>query len=205
MGKVFSVIQRKVNRFNIESRAQKIISKEKQTPAPKHQSTLKEFEKIKQELSELPKAELEKDVALDTKLKEVYVVSTDGHVEKPGSESLRPLPQERRAVEAPEFGFLEPSIVPRGRCTLQQALRFISDHQEDPVRWRHDVIAQEYKLQLETVEKILLHYRMFQVYIPKDKNEKKESMFVLPRINKKQLAADPEVKLKRPESSIEDK
>lgn len=46
MGKVLSVIQRKANRFNIESRAHKLISKDKPTPAPKHPSTIQELENI---------------------------------------------------------------------------------------------------------------------------------------------------------------
>lgn len=47
MGKVLSVIQRQVNRFNVENRAHRVISKEKPIPAPKYQSTIKELEAIK--------------------------------------------------------------------------------------------------------------------------------------------------------------
>mgnify|MGYP000412676406 CR=1 FL=1 len=47
MGKVFSVIQRKANRFNVENRAQRVISKEKPLPAPTHPATLQEIEAIK--------------------------------------------------------------------------------------------------------------------------------------------------------------
>lgn len=47
MGKVLSVIQRKVNRFNVENRAHRVISKDKPTPAPKYPSTIKELETIK--------------------------------------------------------------------------------------------------------------------------------------------------------------
>lgn len=47
MGKVLSVIQRKVYRFNAENRAHRIISKDKPTPAPRYPSTIKELETIK--------------------------------------------------------------------------------------------------------------------------------------------------------------
>jgi NADH dehydrogenase [ubiquinone] 1 alpha subcomplex assembly factor 4 len=47
MGKVLSVIKRKVNRFNVENRAHRVISKDKPTPAPKYPSTIQELETIK--------------------------------------------------------------------------------------------------------------------------------------------------------------
>jgi len=47
MGKVLSVIQRQVNRFNIENRAHRVISKDKPIPAPKYPSTIQELETIK--------------------------------------------------------------------------------------------------------------------------------------------------------------
>ncbi|KAJ8894684.1 hypothetical protein PR048_007349 [Dryococelus australis] len=140
---------RKMNRFNVENRAQKVITRTKPKPAPKHKSTLKEFEKMKQELSNLPEAVFERDSVLHNKLKEVYVLSADPNTQETGSSRL--LPQERRAVEVAEFGFAEPSVIPRGRCSLQQALKFICDHQEDPVRFKPEVIAHEYKLQPATV------------------------------------------------------
>jgi NADH dehydrogenase [ubiquinone] 1 alpha subcomplex assembly factor 4 len=47
MGKILSVIQRKVNRFNVENRAHRVISKDKPTAAPKHASTIQELEIMK--------------------------------------------------------------------------------------------------------------------------------------------------------------
>jgi len=47
MGKVFSVVRRKANRFNVENRAHRVISKEKPTPAPKHLSAIQELETMK--------------------------------------------------------------------------------------------------------------------------------------------------------------
>ena len=46
MGKVYSVISRQVQRFNVENRAHRIISQNKPAPAPKYPATLEELERI---------------------------------------------------------------------------------------------------------------------------------------------------------------
>lgn len=56
--------------------------------------------------------------------------------------------------------------VPRGKCTLRQAIKFISEHQQKPDEFTAETIANEYKLKQETVSEILEHFRMFAVHIP---------------------------------------
>lgn len=46
MGKVMSLVVRKVNRFNVENRAHKIISQDKPVPAPKYESNVQELERV---------------------------------------------------------------------------------------------------------------------------------------------------------------
>lgn len=46
MGKVMSVVAAKAQRFNVENRAQKIISQAKPTPAPRFESNLKDLERV---------------------------------------------------------------------------------------------------------------------------------------------------------------
>lgn len=46
MGKVFSMLTRPVRNFNVESRAHKIINKEKPIAAPLHKSNLEEAERL---------------------------------------------------------------------------------------------------------------------------------------------------------------
>lgn len=46
MGKVLSIALRKAQRFNVENRAQRVISQPKPKPAPKYESNLKDLEKI---------------------------------------------------------------------------------------------------------------------------------------------------------------
>lgn len=47
MGKVLSVVVSKVHqRFNVENRAQKIISQDKPIAAPKYESNIKDLERV---------------------------------------------------------------------------------------------------------------------------------------------------------------
>lgn len=46
MGKVMSYAAGKVQRFNVENRAQKVISQAKPTPAPRFESNLKDLERV---------------------------------------------------------------------------------------------------------------------------------------------------------------
>lgn len=46
MGKVFSMLTRPIRNFNVESRAHKIISKEKPNAAPLHKSNLEEAQRL---------------------------------------------------------------------------------------------------------------------------------------------------------------
>lgn len=46
MGKVVSVLSRPIKNFNVESRAHKVISKEKPLPAPLHKASKKELENL---------------------------------------------------------------------------------------------------------------------------------------------------------------
>jgi Uncharacterised protein family (UPF0240). len=58
----------------------------------------------------------------------------------------RPLPQDRKQLEVYEFGVKEPRMITQGRFTLKQAIKFISDHQTDPVTWSAAAIAKEFKI-----------------------------------------------------------
>lgn len=61
-----------------------------------------------------------------------------------------------------------------GKCTLRQAVKFISDHQQNPSEWTAERIANDFKLQHQTVEQILLHFRMFEIHIPKTQGNTKQ-------------------------------
>ncbi|KAF4520446.1 hypothetical protein B566_EDAN004018 [Ephemera danica] len=171
MGKVLSVIPRRVQRFNIENRAHKVISKDKPTPAPKHPGTTEYLENFAKEHPEIMEEGLRKDSVLDERLKQIYLVSHDLKKEEQ-SQPNRPLPLDRHTAESPEYGFIEPDVVPRGRVTLRSAIKFIQDHQADPKTWTVDKIADAHLLSKQSVENILQHFHTFEVYIPPTKGGK---------------------------------
>lgn len=97
MGKVMSVAAGKIQRFNVENRAQKVISQAKPTPAPRFESNLKDLERVlKGEKNRWKHCEIaadkhfafvdhpeiieqagKKDAGLDDRLKSVFVTSSD--------------------------------------------------------------------------------------------------------------------------------
>lgn len=46
MGKVMSIASRKVQRFNVENRAHKILEREKPIAAPKYESNIRDYQKV---------------------------------------------------------------------------------------------------------------------------------------------------------------
>lgn len=46
--KIFGVLSRQVNRFNVENRAHRVLERDKPVPAPKYESNLKDLEYARQ-------------------------------------------------------------------------------------------------------------------------------------------------------------
>ncbi|XP_067002784.1 protein NDUFAF4 homolog [Anabrus simplex] len=188
MGKVLSVLQRKANRFNVENRAHKVISREKPTPAPLHPSSKRELDKIERDHPNYLQDLQTKDLKLDERLKDVYVKSQDPLIANPlQSSEDRPLPLNRQPFQEPEFGFIEPTTIPRGRFTLRQAMKFITDYQGDPKVWSAAAIAKDYHLDKDALGKILHYYKTFEVYIPELKDRKGQPLFAQPTEPREQL------------------
>uniref|UniRef100_A0A1Q3FAD1 Protein NDUFAF4 homolog n=1 Tax=Culex tarsalis TaxID=7177 RepID=A0A1Q3FAD1_CULTA len=172
MGVVLSRVSRQVNKFNVENRAQKVISQPKPKPAPKFESNLKDLERVLQEHPELVSKQNKKDEFLDDNLKQVYVTST--RTEPTRQKPLEyALPLDRSAVDDFEYGHLEPQKVSKGRCTLRQAMEFISNHQTDPSQWTSGVISKRYDLKESLVNDILKHFKPFELHLPANKNKNK--------------------------------
>lgn len=112
-------------------------------------------------VSELSK----KDSVLDDRLKQVYVTSSK--IENPMIESDKSkLPQDRKQVEVFEYGFLEPDPkkLARGKCTLRQAIQFISDHQTNPEEWTATKIANDFKMKEDLVGELFSYSLYFWKY-----------------------------------------
>ncbi|XP_053951471.1 protein NDUFAF4 homolog [Anastrepha ludens] len=173
MGKVMSMVARKVNRFNVENRAHRILERDKPVPAPKYESNIQDMQRALELDPKLVEKLNMKNQALDDRLKSVYVTSEDKFIDYAAqrTDSSKSLPLSRKTPQDFEYGHREPATVRPGRCTLRQAMQFITDHQSDPDLWTKERIASDYKLKQEVVENILHYFKSFNVYIP-DRGQK---------------------------------
>ncbi|KAL9898575.1 NADH dehydrogenase [ubiquinone] 1 alpha subcomplex assembly factor 4 [Glossina fuscipes fuscipes] len=189
MGQVASFVVRKINRFNVESRAHRVLERDKPTPAPKYESNLRDMERT----MELDPTFLEKlnkkDLELDQRLKNVYVTSKDSYdINKSKAEKdIQSLPTDRSTPEDFQYGYQEPKKVTVGRCTLKQALEFITNHQSDPEKWTAQKIADDYKMKPKLIEHILHHFKTYNIYVP-DQNSKET---ILTQAKRKLLTDSP--------------
>uniref|UniRef100_A0A1A9WW74 Protein NDUFAF4 homolog n=1 Tax=Glossina brevipalpis TaxID=37001 RepID=A0A1A9WW74_9MUSC len=172
MGQVASFMVRKMNRFNVENRAQRVLEKDKPTPAPKYESNLRDMERtMKLDPTFLEKLNT-KDIELDQRLKNVYVTSKDSYdvSQLKAEKDRKDLPTDRSTPEDFEYGYQEPKRITVGRCTLRQALEFLTYHQDDPETWTAQKIADDYKMKAKLVEQILYHFKTHRVFIPDEKS-----------------------------------
>lgn len=101
-----------------------------------------------------------KNIKLDERLKDVYVTSNDPipspqlHSENKSDE--KPLPV-KRTSDYFELGFKESKNIPPGRVSLMQAMKFISDHGNNPREWTVDKIADDNKLKRDVAGMIQLN------------------------------------------------
>ena len=79
----------------------------------------------------------------------------------------RPLPEDRKTPEDPAFGYLEPTHISPGKCSIRQALEFIGNHHMDAENNTVGDIARSYKLNSAEVQQVLKYYKPLQVQIPK--------------------------------------
>lgn len=122
-----------------------------------------------------------KDDDLDDRLKQVFVTSSHEIDQKRFVNPNRPLPTSTEHVKFFELGFKETDVglIPPGKLSLRQAVKFIEDHRMQPEEWTKEKIASEYKLKLDDVQNILQYFRLFAVRIPEKGKEKKRLLSVM--------------------------
>lgn len=82
---------------------------------------------------------------------ELVFYSFSLQIKQEATDSSRPLPLDRGAVQEFELGYKEPSRVPYGKVTLKSAMQFITNHRHNPVEYSVERIAEQYSLPEETV------------------------------------------------------
>ncbi|XP_045467957.1 protein NDUFAF4 homolog [Harmonia axyridis] len=170
MGKILSHMKRPFQNYNIESRAHKIISQNKPIPAPHREMEQMEIDQILKENSPNFQESLRKHEELDKNLKKVFVTSKSTIAND--GQPKRPLPSNRNSYIEPTLGIIESVQVPKGKVSLLNALKFITNHHNDASRCTVDQIVTEYSLPKATVRNILRYCRSFEIYMPEDKKTK---------------------------------
>ncbi|CAH2012259.1 unnamed protein product [Acanthoscelides obtectus] len=213
MGKVLSSIRHPFRNFNLESRAHKVISQEKPKPAPWRHTDQIEIERLMKEHTKEYEESLQKHEELDKHLKQVYVTSTnpDEIPNKKNENPDRPLPTDRTTVQPFLYGMKEPERIPAGKSSLKGILELISLHQNDPKIYNAKKIAEDTMIPENTIKNILKYYRVFEVYIPQERQVKaKFAGPSLPRVEiikqiRKELPAPSNKRLPPPSPSDKDK
>ncbi|KAK0080919.1 hypothetical protein PV325_013096 [Microctonus aethiopoides] len=162
MGVIISRLTKPLKSFNIESRAQKVLNRQKPVPAPSYLTTAEQLRISKEANPKFMEDHYKKDQQLYNRLKNVFVLS---HVQQAGvnnKKSKKPLPQRTTEVDF-DYGFWEPTEVPVGRCHLKTAIEFMTDHSTNPDLHTAEIIASKRKLISKDVENILEYYRVYQV------------------------------------------
>ncbi|CAH1406169.1 unnamed protein product [Nezara viridula] len=167
MGKAMSRMNKFWYRFNAENRAQRILSEEKPTVAPKHPSSLKGIQQILSDETYDKEKAMRKDAVLNEYLKKVFVVSHDQVVDdrfKKPSDKAR-LPTERTTPVSPELGYIEPINIPKGKVTLKQLMEVLTHHREHPEVYTVERISDQYKISNENAKNILEYLSVFSIYM----------------------------------------
>jgi len=181
-----SLVKRPIQRYNVEHRAQKVISKienpkEPAMRAPMYQTDRQILDQIRKSNPELGTEMKSKNDVLHTHLRDVYVTSKDPAGIDPPEESKRqihpdrPLPLNRDSnPEAFIPGMLRidnRKKAPRGKVTLEQAMTLLTDHAMKPEVNTAQSLADTYRLNPETLENTLKYFKLFKVHVPEEKEK----------------------------------
>ena len=136
-----SLVTRPIQRFNIESRTEKLFEKEKPQRAPQYPSTVEMVENIRRERPDIIEAASKKDTDLLRKLEDVYVSSEDPqHFDHEINSKIaynpeRPMPA-KGVRSSPSYGFSEASqlkgSVKSGKITLDIAQSMMAEFSKNP-------------------------------------------------------------------------
>lgn len=169
-------VTRNLQRFNIQSRTEKLLKTEKLKVAPRYPAD----EKLRQDILRDMPDQIEKDLHikssdLHNRLKEVFVTSQDPAIETRFDPDInrrrpenpdRPLPKNRTSKGMDRSAFArdesQSTLNPRkGKLSLEKAQEMIATHRADLEKNTPKLLAQYYNLDLALTEGILEHFRIY--------------------------------------------
>jgi len=177
------LVRRPLQRYNVDSRAEKVVKKieDPSAPAmraPMYQSDAELLEELRKTNPGMAESAVKKDSELYARLKDVYVQSTDPDQENLDMESLKrekpgkPFPKDTSQYsydfvpaqirqDMPDRG---QRIVAKGKVTLQQAVDILAKHKETRGEYGQEAIVNEYGLNAAATAGALRHFFIFGMF-----------------------------------------
>ena len=132
-------VTRRLQRYNIDSRTEKLLNKEKPKTAPKFQSDKELLELIRKDMPQIVEAANKKDTELLQKLDSIYVTSEDPDDSNPDINRIRsinpnrPFPSKQKQPSKPlNTGFSEAAglygSAKQGKLSLDVAKSIMSEY-----------------------------------------------------------------------------
>jgi len=184
-----SLVKRPLQRYNVEHRAEKVLTRIEDPTASPIRSPMFEtdrqlLDELRKTNPELLKSTVSKDEGLTSRLRDVYVTSEDPTVRPPsdnppprGQDPNRPLPLDRtrypEKLDTETILVTKPNAVPRGKVTLEDAVSFISEHAMKPETVTASTISDKYRLNPDATAQALKYFGLFKSYVPPEKEYKK--------------------------------
>ncbi|XP_018414309.1 PREDICTED: NADH dehydrogenase [ubiquinone] 1 alpha subcomplex assembly factor 4 [Nanorana parkeri] len=171
-----ATLVRAMKNFNVESRAHQLIGKDKTRAAPMHPGTKEAVAAVVSRYPEIPEKIYRKDDQLLSRLKDVYVDSTDP-LHEMKHEDLSPAKEEFRAPKqtmTSVFLNIEVDNIPKGKISIVEAMTILNKHKQSPQTLTAERIAEEYCLNILDTNALLEHFRPFNVTIIQQNKEKEQ-------------------------------
>lgn len=169
-----SLVTRPIQRFNIESRTEKLLKEDKAIRAPQFPSNEELVENIRRERPDIIEAASKKDTNLLKKLEDVYVSSSDPQIFDHESNSKvnydnpeRPMPT-KGIRSSPSYGFAEASqlkgSVHRGKMSIETAQLMMNQFANNPTSETLSSLSQNHQIPLQKLVNMLENFRVFNMY-----------------------------------------
>jgi len=176
------LVRRPLQRYNVDSRAEKVVKKieDPSAPAmraPMYQSDAELLEELRKTNPEMAESAVKKDSELYARLKDVYVESTDPELENVDSSLKREKPGKPFPKDTSQYSYdFVPAqirqdmpdrgqrMVAKGKVTLQQAVDILAKHKETGGEFGQEAIVNQYGLNAAATAGALRHFFIFGMF-----------------------------------------
>ncbi|CAF1304211.1 unnamed protein product [Rotaria sordida] len=171
MGSAVSRATRFLRMYNIDNRVDRVLSKEKPTPAPRYPTDLQNLQSSNAESNIAPETIHNKDQQLLKYLRDVKIYSTGDNpvIHRRDDTSSHPTipPLLNRLEESIDekstdgaFGYVEPQRIPPGRISLRQFLTYLQKYRDSPEEYSIDRFVDMYTIKPEIAQKLFKYHNL---------------------------------------------